>query len=206
VTATPPPRLAAPFRVIFADPAWRFRDRLRMSTVKRGAEDNYRTMTIAEIAALPVARLASDDAVLVLWRPSSLAKPALDVLEGWGFRQTGELVWNKVKPNGRKHFGMGRLTRAAKEVAWVGVRGRPYRHLATRSERDTFEAPPLRHSAKPEIVQDAFERMFPGGPFLELYARRERPGWVCVGNECPGTVGRDLRDVLAEMIRDRAAA
>jgi N6-adenosine-specific RNA methylase IME4 len=221
------------YPLIFADPAWRFGDRLCMSKVRRGADANYATMTTAEIAALPVGLLAADDAVLVLWRPSALARDALTVMDAWGFRHTSEVVWVKQaappttdeiaaiiaaglarrKPLtaaqiarkvdqriGRMHFGMGRLTRAAKEIAIVGVRGRPYKYLANHSTRDVFVSPPLRHSAKPECVQDAFERMFPAGPWLELNARRDRPGWVCVGNEAPSHFGRDMREVLAGMV------
>ena len=67
--------------------------------------------------------------------------------------------------------------------------------------RDVFVAPRLKHSAKPDIVQDAFETMFPGGPYLEVFARRARPGWTCVGNQAPETIGRDVRDVVPEMAR-----
>lgn len=194
-TATP-----APFRVIVADPPWAFGDALSMSKVKRGAAANYDTLSTAEIAALPVAQLAADDSVLVLWRPSALAGDALRVMGAWGFRQVGEVVWRKVKESGVLHFGMGRLTRATKEIAFVGVRGSPYSLVRDHSVRDTFDAPPMPHSAKPECVQDAFERMLPG-PHLELFARRHRPGWMCVGNQAPATKGRDIREVLPGMVR-----
>lgn len=195
-----------PFRVVAADPAWRFGDRLRMSKVRRGADAQYATMTVDEIAALPVPELVDDDAVLLLWRPSSFAAAGLRVLDAWGFRQVQEVVWYKVRPSGVPGFGMGRLFRAAKEVAFVGARGSLYRHLQRRNVRDVFVAPPLPHSRKPECVQDALDTMFPEGARLELFARRDRPGWACVGNETPSTFGRDLREVLAEMVAGRAAA
>jgi N6-adenosine-specific RNA methylase IME4 len=44
-----------------------------------------------------------------------------------------------------------------------------------------------KHSAKPERFYDTVERVSPG-PFLELFARRQRPDWVCWGNE----IDRDL--------------
>lgn len=192
--------MTAPFRIIVADPPWTFDDRLEMSDTPRGAEANYPTLTIDDIAGLPVRALADDDAILVLWRPSSLAAEGLRVMQAWGFRQTQELVWYKATPTSIG-FGMGRLFRAAKEVAFVGVRGSPYRHLQNRAVRDVFVAPRLRHSAKPELVQDALEGMFPDSAYLEIFARRARPGWTCVGNQAPETVGQDIRDVIPEMAR-----
>lgn len=189
-----------PFRVIVADPPWSFDDKLEMSETPRGAEANYPTLTIDDIAGLPVRSLADDDAVLVLWRPSSLAAEGLRVMSAWGFRQTQELVWYKATPKS-VGFGMGRMFRAAKEVAFVGVRGSPYRHLQDRKTRDVFVAPPTKHSVKPEAPMDALEVMFPGGPFLEIFARRARPGWTSIGNQAPETLGRDVRDVVPEMAR-----
>jgi N6-adenosine-specific RNA methylase IME4 len=39
-----------------------------------------------------------------------------------------------------------------------------------------------RHSEKPAAFYSMVERCSPG-PRLELFARRDRPGWVCWGNE-----------------------
>ncbi len=45
------------------------------------------------------------------------------------------------------------------------------------------EAPRLEHSAKPEVFYDTIERMYPGMPKIELFARNQRDGWVVWGNE-----------------------
>lgn len=48
----------------------------------------------------------------------------------------------------------------------------------------------IRHSQKPEIFQELIEKWL--GPhigdhsMLELYARRERPGWICLGGDISG--------------------
>lgn len=44
-------------------------------------------------------------------------------------------------------------------------------------------APRRRHSEKPEELQDLIERVYPGLRYLELFARRTRPGWTCRGLE-----------------------
>ncbi len=45
-----------------------------------------------------------------------------------------------------------------------------------------FTWPRGRHSAKPEAFQDLVEQVSPG-PYLELFARRQRLGWDTWGNQ-----------------------
>ena len=39
------------------------------------------------------------------------------------------------------------------------------------------------HSVKPEQIAERIEQMFPHHPKIELFARRQRDGWTCWGNE-----------------------
>jgi hypothetical protein len=45
-------------------------------------------------------------------------------------------------------------------------------------------APVMEHSVKPDEVHARIERLL-AGPYLELFARAERPGWTTWGNEIP---------------------
>lgn len=54
------------YSVIYADPAWRF-ETFSDKGKGRAPEQHYETMTIAEMAALPVASWAERDAALFLW-------------------------------------------------------------------------------------------------------------------------------------------
>jgi len=56
----------------------------------------------------------------------------------------------------------------------------------------------LKHSKKPEILQDRIELMFPGEAYLEMFGRRERENWVVVGNEIDG---EDIRDSMNRIQR-----
>lgn len=86
------------FRVIVSDPPWGgWNDKLKMSTVKRGADSNYKTLTIEDIKKIPVEAVADDDSILCLWVPSSLLQDGMDVMKAWGFRQTQTWVWVKTK-------------------------------------------------------------------------------------------------------------
>ncbi len=179
------------FKVVVADPPWAFSDKLKMSAVKRGAAANYRTLTVDDVAALPVAEWVQKDSILALWVPSSLLADGLRVLEGWGFVQKQVYTWVKETRRGGIAFGMGRQFRGATEHALVGTRGSP--KPTSKSERNVDLWPALPHSKKPERLQDRLEKMYPEGPYLELFARRDRPGWVCFGNEAPGFEGIDVR-------------
>lgn len=93
-------------------------------------------------------------------------------------------------------FGMGRLFRQTHEICLIGTRGKIYTQLANKSQRSVSFAENLRHSAKPEELQDSLDIMFPAARKLELFARRLRPGWTCLGNEIDG---KDIRDALADL-------
>jgi N6-adenosine-specific RNA methylase IME4 len=194
------------YGVIVSDPAWQFGDKLTMSDVPRGAGSNYTTMSIRDIVTLPVKNVAADDAVLVLWCPASMISAGMCAVDAYGFEQKQVWVWVKTGKGVEVDaedvqigasdiaFGMGRLARNACEFMLVGTRGKVYDKLENRSVRNVFFAPNLKHSAKPECVQDALDSMFVSLDKLELFARRDRPGWTCVGNECPSTSGVDIRD------------
>ncbi len=174
-------RRAAPAAVLCADPPWRFKDTL--PGPKRGAAKHYPTMSIGELMLFPLPPLAKD-CTLYLWRCASMQRESLDLIDAWGFQLKSEIVWRKQTSKGNRWFGMGRRVRNEHEVALIATRGRPV--VRDRSVRSTFEArvPQNRHSAKPEEFYDLVERLN-AGPYVELFARRVRPGWTCCGNEVP---------------------
>jgi N6-adenosine-specific RNA methylase IME4 len=94
-------------------------------------------------------------------------------------------------------FGMGRLFRQSHELCLIGTSdNKIYQALANKSQRSVSFAENLKHSAKPEDLQESLETMFPIARKLELFARRIRPGWTCLGNEIDG---KDIRDALSEL-------
>lgn len=95
-------------------------------------------------------------------------------------------------------FGMGRLFRQTHEICLIGINNtKIYKHLKNKSQRSVSLAPNLRHSAKPEDLQDSLDEMFVEGNKLELFARRVKPNWICLGNEVCN--GEDIRVSLAKL-------
>jgi N6-adenosine-specific RNA methylase IME4 len=76
--------------------------------------------------------------------------------------------------------GMGYWTRANSEVCLLATRGKPKRQHA--DVRQGIIEPRREHSRKPDCVYDRIERLVPG-PYIELFARNTRPGWLSWGNE-----------------------
>jgi N6-adenosine-specific RNA methylase IME4 len=173
-------------QVLVADPPWRFGDKL--PGAGRGAERHYTTMSVDELCGFELPPLA-DDAYLFMWRVSSMVEEAYAVVRSWGFVPKSEIVWQKLTKTGKPWFGMGHHVRASHETCVVATRGRP--RPLVRRVRSTFSAPvPVDvtgkyiHSAKPEAFYDLVEQLA-AGPYTELFARRRRPGWFCLGNQVP---------------------
>lgn len=207
------------FQILVADPPWSFNDALRHSSVKRGASSNYNTMSLDDIKALPVKDIADPEgSVLALWVPSSILDEGLEVMKSWGFSVKQNWIWVKIKKEPFKKlsrqkeigwnnidwndflgFGMGKISRGCHEVALIGTRGKMNSKIKNRSERSVFFAPNLKHSQKPEILQDKLDKIFPDQDMnrLEMFARRQRDGYLCLGNEINGS---DIRDELAKLI------
>jgi N6-adenosine-specific RNA methylase IME4 len=98
---------------------------------------------------------------------------------------------------------MGRLFRATHEICLLGTRGSVYSILKDRAQRSVHFGPvSTTHSEKPEDLQERLEVMFPKCRKLEMFARRDRPGWTCVGLECPSTWGEDIQDSLQRLLNE----
>lgn len=195
------------FSVIIEDPPWVFKDKLSMASGNRGAAGRYPLLEDNIITQLPIEELAEPNALLGIWCPSALFMQGMLMMANWGFEHKQIWTWVKTKkhPTGEFDasalaFGMGRLTRNCTEHLLVGTRGNMLQYLQNKSVRNCFPHPVLEHSKKPEIIQDALDSMFPDAARIELFARRQRPGWTCVGNEAPDTYGEDIFDSLARLL------
>jgi N6-adenosine-specific RNA methylase IME4 len=162
------------YRTILADPPWDINQ-----IGLRGASVHYRLMSVDAICALPVKNLAAEASHLWLWVTNASLPAGLRVMEAWGFSYRSCLTW--IKPS----FGLGQYLRTQTEHLLFGIHGKA--PVLFRSQGTWFYAPLQRHSQKPEEQYAIIERLSPA-PRLELFARRERPGWDAWGNEVPSAV------------------
>lgn len=169
------------FKVILIDPPWNFIARSDKGE-GRSASKHYTTTGLDPIKALPLAELADTDCVMFMWMVDWCPKWAFELIEHWGFEhKTTAFTWAKANASGEGwHMGQGYWTRANPEDCWLATRGHPQRIHA--DVRQLIVAPVMEHSRKPDEIHDRIMRLV-DGPYLEIYARRPREGWVTWGNE-----------------------
>jgi N6-adenosine-specific RNA methylase IME4 len=143
----------------------------------------YATMTLQDIAALPVGQLALPHSHLYLWVPNALLREGLEVMHGWGFIYKTNLVWYKVrKDGGPDRRGVGFYFRNVTELILFGSRGGLRTLAPGRRQENIMVSQKREHSRKPEALYTIIEQCSPG-PYLELFARHQRSGWVQWGHE-----------------------
>lgn len=174
------------FGAILADPPWRFSNRTGKVAPEHKRLARYPTMTTQEIAALPVGALAAPTSHLYLWVPNALLAEGLEVMRAWGFAYKTNIVWCKVRKDGQPDGrGVGFYFRNVTELVLFGVRGKDCRTLPPgRRQVNLLAARKREHSRKPDELYDVIEACS-SGPFLELFARHARTGWVQWGDEVP---------------------
>src|SRR5688572_8629899 len=88
------------FKTILADPPWRFQNRTGKMAPEHRRLSRYGTMTVEDIARLPVGKLAAEPSHLYLWVPNALLAEGLRVMEAWGFTYKTNIVWHKIRKDG----------------------------------------------------------------------------------------------------------
>jgi N6-adenosine-specific RNA methylase IME4 len=172
------------FKTILADPPWQFQNRTGKVAPEHRRLNRYATMPLADIKALPVSEVADETCHLYLWVPNALLPEGLEVLKAWGFQYKANIVWEKIRkdgePDGR---GVGFYFRNVTELLLFGVKGTNARTLApARSQVNLLRTQKREHSRKPDEIFEIIEQCSKG-PYLELFARGKRDGWVLWGNE-----------------------
>ena len=175
--------LTGSYSTILIDPPWRFQNRTGKMAPEHQRLRRYKTMSLDEIKALPVANYASQPAHLYLWCPNALLPDGLACMAAWGFTYKSNLVWYKVRkdggPDGR---GVGFYFRNVTELLLFGVRGSLRTLAPGRRQVNLFATRKQEHSRKPIESYRLIEQCSPG-PFLEIFAREHVPGWTCWGDE-----------------------
>lgn len=172
------------FATILADPPWQFTNKTGKVAPEHRRLSRYGTLTLEQIAALPVSQIARPTAHLYLWCPNALLPEGLAVMKAWGFTYKSNIVWHKIrKDGGSDGRGVGFYFRNVTELILFGVKGKNARTLAPGRRQVNYIASRKReHSRKPDEQYAVIESCSPG-PFLELFARGTRDNWTSWGNQ-----------------------
>lgn len=189
------------------DPPWLERG---AGKIKRGADRWYPLMKKQDILRTVYQsdywNDISEDAHMYMWVTNNYVNDGMWVMDALDFRYVTNICWVKVKNNwpdiidelvdehglnlnpatwlkvlaGALRIGLGQYFRGSHELCLFGVRGKAMK--PKKALPSTFHAPRGKHSSKPEKIYEIVEATSPG-PYLEIFARGERPGWLVWGNE-----------------------
>lgn len=175
--------ISGKYSTILADPPWRFMNRTGKMAPEHRRLSRYATLTLQEICAIPVAVAAEDRSHLYLWVPNALLAEGLEVMRAWGFSYKANIVWHKVRkdggPDGR---GVGFYFRNTTELVLFGIRGSLRTLAPGRRQVNIIRSQKREHSRKPDELYQVIEACSPG-PYLELFARGLRKGWIQWGDQ-----------------------
>lgn len=166
--------------------------------------------------------IAAEDALIFHWVTKPNMPFDMKLLEAWGLEyKTTPFVWVKRNKNQDTTFcGAGAYNFSNVEEVWLArypgsklwfPNNPAYKPRQVLQEdwnhtMEVYEAHPrgengkIIHSRKPEAIQDMIDAWL--GPYLdghtrvELFATRERPGWVCLGGDLSGN---DIRTDLTRL-------
>ena len=187
------------YPVILADPPWDYRPYDETSGSARAAAEHYPTMQLEQICELPVAGIATENAILFLWTTAPHLKESFEVLTAWGFEYKTNAVWVK-------HLqGLGFFVRGQHEHLLIATKGDIPCPLPANRPSSVIDSPRREHSRKPDEAYELIERMYPDLPKIELFARSAREGWASWGNQAPVADKDDGLDI-PEYLRREAAA
>lgn len=178
------------YRTLLADPPWHTRTGPLQGRAGFGDAVGasrplpYATMSVAEIAALPVASLAHPDGChLYLCTINRYVDAAYTVARAWGFEPSTLLVWCKSTMGAGLGGAFGISTEFilfARRGTLKPLRREPRTWFNWKRPYDKRGKP--RHSAKPPELRALIASMSPG-PWAELFARELQPGWDVWGDE-----------------------
>jgi N6-adenosine-specific RNA methylase IME4 len=182
------------FSCAVVDPPWPYRNRddnafpsqlvTDGSRRQRGASSHvrYGSMTMADLAALPLRDWTATAAHLYLWTTNAFLCEAHELARGWGFDPKTVITWGKIQADGGPSRKMGHWYRSATEHVVFAVRGQLRLVNPDPAPSTLMLHRRLPHSIKPESFYDMVERYSPG-PYLDVFSRRARLGWTTWGLE-----------------------
>lgn len=180
--------------------------------IKRGADRHYTTLQVADIFPTIIdshTYRPADNAHLYLWVTNNYLPHGLVLMDQLGFRYVNNIPWVKLVDDPERAMltvleldmpvpaamkattttGIGQYFRGNHELLLFGVRGKGYEACTTKPDgtrrldiKGPIFAPLGEHSEKPQAAYDLIESRS-RGPYLEMFARKPRPGWTTWGHQ-----------------------
>ena len=177
------------YDVVMIDPPWRW-EAWGGGGEWKSPNRQYQTMTIEQIAALPVGHLLRAGGVLWCWCTWPKIDHQVDVIRGWGFKIKTGGAWAKRTPSGKQRVGCGYILRSVCEPFLIATIGDDHgfgdgraRNLIETTEDAALDGIAREHSRKPEEAYRLIEELTPNAFRADVFARQRRDGWDSFGLE-----------------------
>jgi len=199
------------FSTIYIDPPWPEKG---AGKIKRGADRHYKVLKVddipREILTCPLFRPAPNSH-MYLWATDNYLPDAIWVMRQIGFKYIRPLPWIKLVNEAFElmdsltaddvmtvytpaqlfekmlKMGIGQYFRGCSELLLFGVKGKGKHEDVFTGRKDlknVIIGPRGKHSKKPDRAYEIIEARSKG-PYLEIFARSNRPGWTAWGKEAP---------------------
>jgi N6-adenosine-specific RNA methylase IME4 len=184
----PLPRYGLDF--VSIDCPWKWVSRTSQGE-KKSANAKYKTMSLAQIAALPVAELLAPEGVLGMWCTWPLiGQQHLIAENAWGLKVVTGGAWAKRTVTGKLRPGTGFIFRSVCEPFLIctlkghklRARGRAYNLIETFDQLG-LDGIAREHSRKPQEWFDLIGGLTPGWRRADVFSRESRRGWLAWGDE-----------------------
>ena len=174
------------YDILYTDPPWQ-----QGRGGKKNARPNstgisvpYQTMSVPEIMDLHrriSEKILNEKHNIFMWTIDKYLPETERMMEMLGYKVHARLIWDKI--NGPAAAYTVRFSH--EYLIWFFKPGQIL--VPDKDRRGAFPTvmrePIRKHSQKPECAYEMIESMFPDAKKLELFARNERKGWDCWGNE-----------------------
>jgi N6-adenosine-specific RNA methylase IME4 len=201
------------YKAIMLDCPWEFTKldgtKIMPSRAKKQA---YKTLSLQELAELPVLDLADPKGCMVFsWTTKIFMEWQFWLFNRWeeNYRRrnktsqcwkskTTALTWVKRTKHDKEFFGGGYYFRSNPEPCLLAVWGNP--KIMSHSVRELMiEERPALHSKKPDETYRRIDELCGDVPKLELFGRQAWPGWISLGSEIDGL---DINDSMQKLLVD----
>lgn len=167
------------YQIIYADPPWRYGG--SGGTKWSPAKNYYPTMSFNELKNLDktIKNISDENCLLFMWVVSAELDRCIEIGKTWGFEYiTVAFVWYKQRAN------VGNYTMSGCELCLLFKKGKiPSDRVRNPGQKQFYSEKISYHSHKPEEFANRINKLFPKSKKIELFARDEKEGFDCWGNE-----------------------
>ena len=173
------------YEIIYTDPPWKqTKGNIRKCRPNQTKELDYQTLNITEISEIHkcvLDNLAKEKHNVFMWTIDKYLHDTEQMMKSLGYELHTRMVWDKengVAPAFTVRF-------SHEYLLWFYKKGKILMPCEKMRGKYTtvLREQSTKHSKKPLCAYEMIENMFPEKTKLEMFARNERNGWDCWGNE-----------------------